>query len=123
MFAENAHSLAMALHSMNIVQSAVHHVNYSQTPVIAVNHPLFALAKQIQWTLVNSHGEDKFVVMFGGLHIEMTAFKVLGKWLDGSGWTEIVTNAGVASQSRGKNKTCPSSYSSQFLIPSTRCLQ
>lgn len=98
MFLENAHSLAMILHSMNVVQSAVRHVSPSQTPVIAVDQPLFALAKQIQWKLVNSHGEDKFIVMFGGLHIEMTAFKVLGKWLDGSGWTEILTNAGVASQ-------------------------
>ena len=98
MLSENAHSLAMILHSMNVVQSVVCHVNNAQTPVIAVDQPLFALAKQIQWKLVNSHGEDKFVVMFGGLHIEMTAFKVLGKWLDGSGWTEILTNAQIASQ-------------------------
>ena len=98
MFLENAHSLAMILHSMNVVQSAVHHVDSTQTPVIAVDQLLFALAKQIQWKFVNSHGENKLVVMFGALHIEMTAFKVLGKWLDGSGWTEILTNAGVASQ-------------------------
>lgn len=98
MFLENAHSLAMILHSMNVVQSVVRHVNNAQTPVIAVDQPLFALAKQIQWKLVNSHREDKFVVMFGRLHIEMTAFKVLGKWLDGSGWTEILTNAEIASQ-------------------------
>ena len=83
---------------MNVVQSVVRHVNNAQTPVIANDQPLFALAKQIQWKLVNSHGEDKFVVMFGGLHNEMTAFKILGKWLDGSGWTEILTNAERASQ-------------------------
>ena len=98
MFLENSHLLAMILHSMNVVQSVVCHVNNTQTSVIAVDQPLFALAKQIQWKLVNSHGEDKFVVMFGGFHIEMTAFKVLGKWLDGSGWTEILTNAQIASQ-------------------------
>ena len=79
MFLENAHSLAMILHSMNAVQSAVHHVNPTKTPVIAVDQPLFALAKQLQWKLVSGHGEDKLVVMFGGLHIEMTAFNVLGK--------------------------------------------
>ena len=41
----------------------------------------------------NTHGEDHFVIMFGGLHVEMTAFKVLGKWLSGSGWTDVLTNA------------------------------
>ncbi|KAK3729206.1 hypothetical protein QZH41_002773 [Actinostola sp. cb2023] len=55
---------------------------YNEIPVIAFDQPLFALAKQIQWSLASTHGENHFVVMFGGLHIEMTAFKVLGKWLD-----------------------------------------
>ena len=32
--------------------------------------------------------------MLGDLHIEMAAFKVLGNWLDGSGWTSVAT--GVA---------------------------
>jgi hypothetical protein len=45
---------------------------------------LFALAKHIQWE-IPEFGEDKFVVMMGGLHIEMASFKMLGKWLSGSG--------------------------------------
>ncbi|KAK3720972.1 hypothetical protein QZH41_006543 [Actinostola sp. cb2023] len=98
MFTENAHSLAMILHSMNVIRSAVCHVNLDQIPVIAFDQPLFALAKQIQWSLASTHGENHFVVMFGGLHIEMTAFKVLGKWLDGSGWTEVLSTANVATQ-------------------------
>ena len=35
--------------------------------------------------------------MLGGLHIEMAAFKVLGNWLDGSGWTSVIVDAGVTS--------------------------
>ena len=35
--------------------------------------------------------------MLGGLHIEMAAFKALGKWVLGSGWPEVLTNATVAS--------------------------
>ena len=54
---------------------------------MAVDQPLFALAKQIQWQWPESYGVDKFVVMFGGLHIEMTVLKVLGDLLKGSGWT------------------------------------
>jgi hypothetical protein len=36
---------------------------------------------------VVTHGEDHFVVMFGGLHIEMAALKTVGDLLEGSGWT------------------------------------
>ena len=35
--------------------------------------------------------------MFGGLYIEMAAFKVLGKWLETSGWTRALSQAEVAS--------------------------
>ena len=35
--------------------------------------------------------------MFGGLHIEMAAFSSIGSLLKGSGWTSVLTNAGVAS--------------------------
>lgn len=70
------------------------HVNPVQVPVIAVDQPLFALAKQIQWELQNTHGEDHLVVMFGALHVAMAAFKALGKWLTGSGWTEVLSNTG-----------------------------
>ena len=42
--------------------------------------------------------EAQFVIMLGGLHIEMASFKMLGKWLSGSGWAEVMCNAGVATQ-------------------------
>ena len=97
MFVENAHSLAMIAHSMRVIKSALQHVNSLQTPVIAFDQPLFALAKQIQWNLAE-FSEAKFIIMFGGLHIEMASFKMLGKWLSGSGWAEVMCNAGVATQ-------------------------
>ena len=87
----------MILHSMNVIRSAVHYINRGQTPVITLDQPLFAIAKQIQWNWPASHGENQFVIMLGGLHIEMTAFKVLGNWLDGSGWTSVIVDAGVTS--------------------------
>lgn len=88
----------MIAHSMKVIKSAVEHVNPTQIPVIALDQPLFALAKQIQWTFGHEYNEDKFVFMLGGLHIEMSAFKVLGKWLTGSGWTQTLCSAGVATQ-------------------------
>ena len=60
MFYENAYSLAMIAHSMKVIKSAVEqHINTSQIPVIAVDQPLFALAKQIQWTLGEMYSEDQ----------------------------------------------------------------
>ena len=97
MFTENAHSFAMNLNSIKVVKSAVQHVNPSQIPVVAFDQPLFAIAKQIQWTVAD-YGESSFVPMFGGLDIEMAAYKMLGKWTEGSGWTVVLVNAGVATQ-------------------------
>ena len=96
MFYENAHSVAMILHAMNMIKAAVNHINSSQIPVITLDQPLFALGKLIQWNWPSTHGEDKFILMLGGLHIEMAAFKLLGDWLDGSGWTSALVAAEVA---------------------------
>ena len=126
MFQENAHSVAMILHAMNIIKSAVHHVNPEQVPVVTLDQPLFAIAKQIQWNWPDTHGKDKFVIVLGGLHIEMAAFKVLGDWLDGSGWTSAIVATEVASGgvavvyqglSLDKNQTCPSSHCCMLVHP------
>ena len=66
-------------------------------PSITLDQPLFAIAKQILWNWPSTHGEDQFLVMLGGLHIGMAALKVLGNWLDGSGWTTVIGDAGVDS--------------------------
>jgi len=38
--------------------------------------------------------------MLGGLHIEMALFNMLGKWLDGSGWSSALFEAGVVTSGR-----------------------
>ena len=58
-----------------------------------MDQPLYTLAKQIKWSWPASNGEDQFVVMFGGLHIEMAALKVLGELLENSVWTGALTQA------------------------------
>ena len=95
LFLDNAHSVAMIRHSMDIVKAAVEHLNPGpgQTPILAADQPLYALAKTIQWTWPATHGEDHFVIMFGGLHIEMAVMKVLGDWLEDSGWTNALEQA------------------------------
>ena len=96
LFHDQAHSVAMIRHSMDIVSKAVQSLNPGQVPIITADQPLYTIAKQIQWNWPGTHGEDKFVVMFGGLHIEMAALKAIGNLLDGSGWGSALVQAGVA---------------------------
>lgn len=84
-------SLALIQHGMKVTKDAIHLLNPTRAPVIAMDQPLFALGKQIQWDKPELFGEDKFVIMFGGLHFEMAALNTLGDWLEGSGWTEALT--------------------------------
>ena len=96
LFPDQAKSVAMIRHAMNVIKLSVDHLNPGQVPVIAVDQPLYAVAKEIQWRWASHYGEDKFVVVFGGLHIEMAFLKVLGDWLEGSGWTVVLSDANVA---------------------------
>ena len=41
------------------------------------------------------YGKDKFVIMFGGLHIQMGALKTLVNWLKGSGWLQALVDANI----------------------------
>ena len=93
---DQAHSVATIKHAMDKIQEAVRFLNPGQTPVMAADQPLFALSKQIQWKWPE-YGEDKFVIMFGGLHIEMAGLRSLGVLLQDSGWTSALAEGGVAS--------------------------
>ena len=76
LFPDSAHSVAMIKHAMSIVQAPVQHLNPGQVPVLTADQPLYAIAKQIQWSYLTSLGEEHLVVMFGGLHIENAVLKV-----------------------------------------------
>ena len=45
--------------------------NSGHIPVVAVDATQYALAKLVQWNWPQTHSEDKCVLVFGGLHIEM----------------------------------------------------
>ena len=97
LFYEKADSPAMIKHGMDVISQVTTFLNPGQVPVITVDQPLFALAKCIQWKWPAVYGEEKFIVMFGGLHLEMGMWNTVGDLLDGSGWTGILTEADVAS--------------------------
>ena len=96
LFPDQAKSIAMIRHAMDTIKLSVNHLNPGQVPVIAFDQPHFSVAKEIQWNWSKLYGEKKFVVMFGGLHIEMAFLKLIGGWLEGSGWTTALADANVA---------------------------
>ena len=100
LFHENAHTMTMIQHSMKIVKESVAYVNSNQTPVIAMDQPLFAIAKQIQWEKADLCGEEKYVVMMGGLHVEMASLEMVGHWLDKSGWDRALEQADITARGR-----------------------
>ena len=68
----------------------------SQAWTDSSNHPWSAtsfLNKSIQLTWPEIYGENKLVVMFGGLHIKRAALKTLGDWLQGCGWVNALVQA------------------------------
>ena len=56
---------------MTIIQECVFSLNPGQITVMACDQPLYAIAKKIQWTWPDRYGDNLFIVMFGGLHIEI----------------------------------------------------
>ncbi|KAG7153951.1 hypothetical protein Hamer_G027474, partial [Homarus americanus] len=50
----------------------------------------------IQWNWPENYDEEKFIMILGGLHIEMAALRMAGSWLQGSGWTETLVQADIA---------------------------
>lgn len=102
LFYEKADTPTMIKHGMDVLREATSLLNPGQVPVITLDQPLFALAKAIQWKWPAEYGEDKFVVMLGGLHLQMAMWSTVGDLLDGSGWTAILTEAEVASSGISK---------------------
>ena len=81
---------------MCVIQTAVNILNSGQIHIITVSQPLYTIAKQIKWRCAETHGEDHFVILFGRLHIEMAAEKILRDLLNGTGWTGVLVLAEVA---------------------------
>ena len=123
LFYEVAHSEAMILHSMKVVKDAIVHLNMDQVPIIAMDQPLFAIAKQIQWSMPSTYGEDKFIIMFGGLHIEMASLKIIGDLLSWSGWATSFIQAGITSPGRADKagNVTRTRYAIRSQLPACTC--
>ena len=63
LFPDDSKSVAMIRHAMDVILQAVHHLNPGQVPVLTLDQPLYAIAKQVQWNWPSGNGEDKFVIL------------------------------------------------------------
>ena len=95
LFPEEAASAAMIRHAIDVIRQAINFLNPGQVPIIACDQPLYAIAKKIQWNWPSTYGEKKSVIMLGGLHIELAVLKAIGSWIEDSGWTNALVQAGV----------------------------
>ena len=97
LFKETATNPELQYHCMRLAKRITEALNPGQHPVWVVDQPLYLIAKKLQWLFPDEIGEDKFVVLLGGLHIEKMLLTLLGNWFSGTGWTTALTNAQVAS--------------------------
>lgn len=96
LFRDKAATPKMIRHGMYLVKKTTEFLNSEQIPIMVVDQPLFDIAKKMQWTFPELFGEDRFLVMSGGLHIEMALWATMGDFLRGSGWPEVLAEAGIA---------------------------
>ena len=87
LFQESAHSASTIRHAMEVVSQAVSFLNPGQVAVLACDEPLFAIAKKIQWNWPAMYGEQKLVVMLGGVPHRTGCIKSTGnvarrEWVD-----------------------------------------
>lgn len=86
----------MIKHAMDLVRNAVNFLNPGQNPVVTLDQPLFAIAKQTQWKCPELYGEEKLIVMLGGLQTEIAFMKAVGTLSRDSAWTDVLVNAKLA---------------------------
>ncbi len=55
---------------MHLTMQGTQFLNPGQTSVLGADQPIYAIAKQLQWTFSDILGEDNLVLMRGALHIE-----------------------------------------------------
>ena len=78
----------MICHTMDVVVKAVTYLNPGQTPVLACDQPMYAMAKKIQWNWPSTYAESSIVMMFGGCILSMP---LLRHW--GPGFSIVVGQA------------------------------
>ena len=94
---DDSKSPATIKHLLNVLIQSIHQLNPNQTAVIGFDQSLYVLAKKIQWFQPAIYGRQNLVLMLDAIDIEIVLLSCLGDWLQDSGWTTALLNAGVTS--------------------------
>lgn len=100
LLSEPAHTAATLNYAMKLVAKVTQHLHPGQTPVITMDQPLFCIAKEIHWAWPDIFDEDKFIVVMGGLHIEMNVMQLLGDILRDSWLTTFIVQSEITTSGR-----------------------
>ena len=79
---------------MKVLKCTTEYLNPGQPP--------YALAKKIQWVIVGDLAEDRFAVMLALFYTKDKALKVVGQWLEESGWLSTLVQLRVATSGRAE---------------------
>ena len=86
----------MVYHAMRLIKNLTERLNSGQTPVMTCDQPIYAIAKQLQWSeLYPDISEQNFFVMLGGLRLEKVSLKLIGDILKDSEWPRILAQSGI----------------------------
>ncbi|KAE8740709.1 hypothetical protein FOCC_FOCC013765, partial [Frankliniella occidentalis] len=86
----------MIRHGMDLVIQLTKVLNSEQKAVMCLDLQLYIIAKKIQWHWPDLYGEREIVLLLGPLHIEQAFLRMLGEYMEGCGWTTIITHSGIA---------------------------
>ena len=87
----------MIMHATQLIKQSINFLSLGQIPVVALDQPLYAIAKKVQWTWPDEFGEDRFVVVLRRLHNKMAFMSMIGDVLEGSGWVDALIKSGMGS--------------------------
>lgn len=83
--------------AMTVVSDMTNELNPGQICVISGDQPVYTDLKMIQWDKPNVYGADRYMIMMGGLHIEMCFEAVIGDYVERSGWAYLIAISKITS--------------------------
>ena len=86
---------AMVRHTMDIIKEVQRNLNLDQPLVVTADQPVYALGKKVQWLYPDKHGEDNSVNDGSSSHRDGIV-KLIGDWLESSGWVETLVKANIS---------------------------
>ena len=93
---EKVATLKSQYNCMKIIKATINFINPSQIPVDALDCPVYALSKQVQWQDPENFGVDKYVCLFGDLHIEIELLRIHGELIKGSCLDSILESVNLS---------------------------